>query len=104
MQIAQSHKPFNRVDYYVLGNGYADVFMHKNETQENDEEGNIIYKAEEVYYQIEDNVTKEVIEENFDFMWEDVGKEYVPEPTEVKMLRDYVLDLDMRVIMMEFGL
>lgn len=81
MQIAQSHKPFNRVDYYPLGNGYADVFLHRNEVQERDEEGSIIYNAEEVYFQIEDTVTKEQIEENFDFMWEDVEKEPTQEPT-----------------------
>lgn len=81
MQIAQSHKPFNRVDYYVLGNGYVDVFLHRNEMQETDEEGNISYKAEEVYFQIEDKVSKEQIEENFDFMWNDAEKELVKEPT-----------------------
>ena len=33
------------------------------------EEGNIIYKAEEVYYlEIEDSISKEQIEDNFDFM------------------------------------
>lgn len=81
MQIAQSHKPFNRVDYYPLGNGYVDVFLHRNEMQETDIEGNINYKVEEAYFQIEDTVTKEIIEENFDFMWSDVEKEPTQEPT-----------------------
>ncbi len=94
MRITQSHKPFNRVDYYVLGNGYADVFMHRNETQEVDDEGNIIYKAEEVYYQIEDSISKEQIEDNFDFMWEDAEEEKTQEPTldeRLQMAEDTIL-------------
>ncbi len=38
MQISQSHKPHNRVDYYPLPNGYVDVFLHKNERTETEVE------------------------------------------------------------------
>ena len=71
MQTSYSPKPHNRVDYYPLANGYADVFLHRNETEEADEDGSLVYKAEEVYFQIEQAVTKEQIEQNFDYMWQD---------------------------------
>ena len=81
MQMAQSHKPFKRVNYYPLGDGYVDVFLHKNDTQEIDEEGNTIHKAEEVYFQIKNSITKEIIEENFDLYWDNEGERVVNEPT-----------------------
>lgn len=80
MQLSYSPKPHNRVDYFPLPNGYADVFLHRNEKMETDEDGNIQYVAEEVYFQIEQTVTKEMIEENFDYMWQDAERVKV-EPT-----------------------
>lgn len=71
MQLSHKGKPHNKIDYYPLPNGYADVFLHKNEIIETDEEGNTQYVAEEVYLQVEQSVTKENIEENFDYMWND---------------------------------
>ena len=81
MQMAQSHKPFNKVDYYPLGNGFIDVYLHKNETQETDEEGNVYFKAEEVCFQISDTVTKEEVEEDFELYWDNEGERVVNEPT-----------------------
>ena len=86
MQISYSPKPHNRVDYFPLPNGHADVFLHRNETTETDEEGNIQYVAEEVYFQIEQSVTKEMIEENFDYMWHDAEKDKV-ELTELDIMQ-----------------
>ena len=86
MQISYSPKPHNRVDYFPLPNGHADVFLHRNETTETDEEGNIQYVAEEVYFQIEQSVTKETIEENFDYMWHDAEKDKV-ELTELDIMQ-----------------
>lgn len=97
MSTTQSHKTFNRVDYYSLGNGYADVFMHKNETQNVDEEGNTIYKADEVYFQIEDSTTKEIIEQNFDFMWEDANRGHTPELT----LEEMVIEHGNKIVTLE---
>ena len=74
MQLSYSPKPHSKVDYFPLPNGYADVFLHRNEKMETDEDGNIQYVAEEVYFQIEQTVTKEMIEENFDYMWQDAEK------------------------------
>lgn len=93
MQIAQSHKPFNKVDYYPLQNGVVDVYLHKNNTQETDEEGNTIYKAEETYFQVNKSTTKKDIEENFNLYWENKGG---IEPTElsqgerISMLEDAI--------------
>ena len=104
MQMTQSHKPFKKINYYPLNNGFVDVYLHKNETQEVDEEGNIQYVAEEVHFQIDVKTTKEMIEENFEFYWGNEGEVKVVEQTDEQMLRDYVLELDMRTIMLEFGL
>lgn len=65
----EGNKPFNAVDYYPLADGYADVFMHRPTEIREDEEGNLVYVAEELYFQIDQSVTKEMIEENFDDMW-----------------------------------
>lgn len=93
MQIAQSHKPFNKVDYYPLQNGVVDVYLHKNNTQETDEEGNTIYKAEETYFQVDSLTTKAMIEEKFDLYWENVGERVANEPTteeRIEMLEDTI--------------
>jgi len=74
MQLSHKGAPHNKVDYFPLPNGFADVFLHRNEAEETDEEGNVQYVAEEVYFQIEQSVTKEQIEENFEYMWNDAEK------------------------------
>ena len=104
MQMTQSHKPFKKINYYPLNNGFVDVYLHKNETQEVDEEGNIYYKSEEVYFKVSETITKELIENDFETYWEHKGEVKVVEQTDEQMLRDYVLELDMRTIMLEFGL
>ena len=104
MQLSYKPTPHNQVDYYHLPTGYADVFLHRNERTETCEEGGMQYVAEEVYFQIHQSVTKQQIEGNFDYMWEDAEKESIPEPTEYEILRDYVLDLDFRMILLELGL
>ena len=103
MQISYSPKPYNRVDYFPLPNGHADVFLHRNETTETDEEGNIQYVAEEVYFQIEQSVTKETIEENFETYWENKGEiistptlpePTEPEPSEIDILNNRIAELE----------
>lgn len=86
MQISYSPKPYNRVDYCPLNNGFVDVYLHKNETQEVDEEGNIQYVAEEVHFQIDVKTTKEMIEENFDVYWENEGERVVTELSAVERI------------------
>ena len=93
MEIAQSHKPFERINYYPLGDGLIDVFLHKNEKTEVDEESNTVYKAEEVYFQTRSNITKEMIEENFESYWENEGERIVNELTateRIEMLEDTI--------------
>lgn len=93
MQMTQSHKPFKKINYYPLNNGFVDVYLHKNETQEVDEEGNIQYVAEEVHFQIDVKTTKEMIEENFDVYWENEGERVVTELSAVErieMLEDTI--------------
>ena len=80
MQLSYKDKKHNKVDYFALPNGYADVFLHKNEFEEVDSEGNAQYVAEEVYFQVEQTITKEQIENNFDFMWND-AENVITEPT-----------------------
>lgn len=86
MQISYSPKPHNRVDYFPLPNGHADVFLHRNETTETDEDGNTQYVAEEVYFQIEQSVSKKDIEGNFDYMWQDAERDKV-EPTKLDIIQ-----------------
>ena len=74
MQTSYSPKPHNRVDYYPLQNGCADVFLRRNETIEEDEEGNTVYVAEEVYFRVTKDITKEMIEESFEQYWENKGE------------------------------
>ena len=87
MQLSYKDKSHNKVDYFVLPNGYADVFLHKNEVEEIDSEGNKQYVAEEVYFQIEQSITKEQIESEFDLMWEDVNRDVVAPPTTEERLQ-----------------
>ncbi len=94
MQISRSYKQHNPVDCYILPNGKKDVFLHKNETTELDEEGNTIYVAEEVYFQTEK--PKEEIENNFDFYWEN-GEKTIKIPTLEEQNR---ADIDYISIMM----
>lgn len=95
MQKSYSPRPHNQVDYHKLSNGYADVFMHKNEASEEDEEGNLIYVADEVYFQVTQDVTKEEIEANFKYMWQDAQiKSYAPTAEErLEVLEAALLDM-----------
>lgn len=68
---SKSNKPYDAVEYYLLGDGFADVYLHKNQTISRDEEGNEWYEVDEVYFKIEESVSKEAIEKNFEYMWED---------------------------------
>ena len=74
MELSYSNKSHERIAYYPLSNGYADVFLHRNETTVEDEDGGIQYVAEEVYFQIKQSVTKEMIEESFEQYWENKGE------------------------------
>jgi hypothetical protein len=96
MQLSYKPVPHKKVDYYLLPNGYADVFLHRNEKMETNEEGDVQYVAEEVYFQVDQSVTKEQIELNFEYMWVDAEKEHVVEPTEkerIKALEDAIVFL-----------
>jgi len=86
MQISYSPKPHNMVDYYPLPNGYADVFMHRNERTETDEDGNTVYAAEEAYLRVSQDITKKHIENNFGHMWNDAENTFT-EPTAEERLQ-----------------
>lgn len=103
MRLSYKDKSHNRVDYFPLSNGYADVFLHANEVEEIDNDGNKQYVAEEVYFQIEQSVNKEQIEANFDFMWNDVENITV-EPSAEELQLEYMIDLDYRLSLIEMGL
>lgn len=103
MQLSYKDKSHDRVEYFPLPNGYADVFLHKNERIEIDEEGSKQYVAEEVYFQIEQSITKEMIEENFDFMWND-ARHIKVEPTLDVLQLEYIIELDYRLSLIEMGL
>lgn len=103
MQLSYSSKPHNKVDYFPLPNGFADVFLHKNQMTETDEEGNICYVAEEVYFQIEQTVTQKQIEDNFDYWWKDAEKDKV-EPTELDILQQKLNQQDAVIEEILFGI
>lgn len=103
MQLSYKDKMHNKVEYFPLPNGYADVFLHRNEKIETTEDGGTQFVAEEVYFQIEQSVTKEQIEVNFDFMWDDAENIKI-EPTLEELQLDYFIDLDYRISLIEMGL
>ena len=80
MQLSYKDRPHNQVDYYSLPSGLVDVFLHKNEVVELDEDDNKVFIAEETYFQVNKNTTKKDIEENFNLYWENKGG---IEPTEL---------------------
>lgn len=73
MQLSYKDKPHNKVDYYSLPSGLVDVFLHKNEVVELDEDDNKVFIAEETYFQVNKSTTKKDIEENFNLYWENKG-------------------------------
>ena len=93
MQLSYKDRPHNQVDYYALPNGLVDVFLHKNEVVELDEDDNKVFIAEETYFQVNKSTTKKDIEENFDLYW---GNKGGIEPTElsqgerISMLEDTI--------------
>lgn len=103
MRLSYKDKQHNRVDYFPLPNGYADVFLHKNEVEETDNDGNKQYVAEEVYFQIEQVVTKEQIEANFNYMWNDAESVIIETSVEELQL-EYMIEMDYRLSLIEMGL
>lgn len=85
MQVSRSSNSHNPVDYFLLPNGKADVFMRKNETTELDEEGNTIYVADEIYFQVDPSITKEYIDTNFELMWNKTENPTVEPTAEERM-------------------
>lgn len=93
MELSYKDIPHNKIDYFVLHNGRVDVFLHKNEETELGEDGNTVYVAEEVYFQVDSLTTKDMIEEKFDSYWENEGERVVEEATteeRVEMLEDTI--------------
>jgi len=86
----ESAIPIIAVSYYSLKKGIADVYMRKNMDTKLDDEGNTIYTADEIYFQVLQNVTKEYIEANFDEFWEE---ETGVELTEIEKLEQILADL-----------
>lgn len=96
MRLSQQHKIHDKINYYPLHNGKVDVFLHKNEHKEADEEGNLEYVAEEVYFQVSKDITKEMIEKNFEKYWDSRGdiEPTLPVPEErVDELENIILTL-----------
>jgi len=82
MEKTYSPKPFNiPIDYYLLPNGKADVFLYRNQTVGVDEEGETQYVVDKMYFQVEQSTTKEYIEENFETYWENKGEIIISTPT-----------------------
>lgn len=93
MELSYKDIPHNKIDYFILPNGRADVFLHKNEKTEIDEDDNTVYIAEEVYFQVDRLITKAMIEDDFDSYWEDEGEKVANEPTteeRIEMLEDTI--------------
>lgn len=90
MNISRQSTPHKLVDYFVLPNGKADVFLRRNEIVETktDDEGNEYeeYVADEVYFQVDVSVPKTEIEANFEQLWNDVENPKV-ELTETEKLK-----------------
>ena len=73
MQLSHKDKSHNNVDYYPLPTGYADVFLHKNEVIETDGDGNTVYVTDEVYFNVPQTTTKEMIEQGLETYWANEG-------------------------------
>lgn len=73
MQLSYKDKPHNKIEYYSLPSGLVDIFLHKNEVVELDEEDNEVFIAEEIYFQVNKSTVRKSIEENFDLYWDNQG-------------------------------
>lgn len=96
MRLSQQHKQHDKINYYPLPNDKVDVFLRKNEYTETDEEGNLQYVAEEVYFQVDKSTTKEMIEKDFEKYWDSGGdiEPTIPIPEErLQMVEDTILTL-----------
>lgn len=94
MQISESTKQHITVEYYPLPSGKVDVFLHKNETTRTDEEGNMIYVAEEVSFQTV--VSENEIKNNFEYYWNN-GEKVVEKVT----LEERVTTTETKVVTIE---
>lgn len=96
MRLSRQHKQHDKINYYPLPNDKVDVFLRKNEYTETDEEGNLEYVAEEVYFQVSKDTTKEMIEKDFEKYW-DSGGDIEPTPPipeeRLQMVEDTILTL-----------
>ena len=103
MRLSHKDKSHNRVDYFPLSNGYADVFLHANEVEEIDNDGISNMWLKKCIFKLKQSVNKEQIEANFDFMWNDVENITV-EPSAEELQLEYMIDLDYRLSLIEMGL
>ena len=92
------------VSYYSLPDGMADVYLRRELPVEKGDEENDVFVYDEVNFKISVDITEDEIRDNFDLLFEDAHAMDKKTQTEEELLVDYVLELDMRFIMLEFGL
>ncbi|MCD8206680.1 MAG: hypothetical protein LUD72_01945 [Bacteroidales bacterium] len=82
MATTVSYNEIERIVYMPLPIGLADVWLHENIEQAEDEDGNAIWTADEVYFRTAK--TEEEIEANFDEIFANggTGETFDPEPDE----------------------
>lgn len=74
MRLSHKNDSHNKIEYFPLPCGKVDVFLHKNEIVEIDEDENKVYVAEEVYFQVGNHVRLEDVEEDFEKYWINQGE------------------------------
>lgn len=93
MHLSYNTKPHRLVDYCPLPSGKVDVFLRKNERVEENTDGETVYVAEEVYFQVDSDIIESEVTANFDFYWSQTGVSKPSDDERLKALEQAMLEI-----------
>lgn len=93
MYLSYNTQPHKLIDYCPLPNGKVDVFLRRNEKMEENKDGETVYVAEEVYFQVDYDISESEVTANFDFYWTQTGVKKPSDDERLKVLEEAMLEM-----------
>jgi t-SNARE complex subunit (syntaxin) len=88
--ITESTKKLSSVNIYPLKNGVMDVYLRKNFSTYEDEEGNTVHTCEEKHIQLSQDITIQDIEDNFESYWNETKELEITDKERIEALENAI--------------
>lgn len=78
------------MNIYPLKNGVMDVYLRKNFSTYEDEEGNTVHTSEEKHIQLSQDITIQDIEDNFESYWNETKELEITDKERIEALENVI--------------